>query len=304
MDIDFLANLMENMPDAIYFKDRSSRFLSINKALADLYGLDDPSLAFGKTDFDFYPKEQATEMMADERRIVLSGEPIVGKEEYETMSDGRQRWFSTTKLPLHDRRGGIVGTLGISREITAQKEAEEALRAAHRQLERKGMHGPGDLLASLNKHLFEMLGRSANVVFTTAFSCTLDAESGELTYANAGHPFPIIQRSGSGTVEVLGSTGSSRGAALALYHDSDYPVCREHVEEGDRILLFTDGLFEASSRTGEVFGEGRLREAADRLVSVPSPVLAEKLVDEVAVFADHARLGDDVCLLLVERSGI
>ncbi len=120
--------LMDNLPHAIYFKDRESRFTRINSAVAKLIGLDDLGQAIGKTDFDFFPDGLAREYLADEREIMRTGQPIVGKEERETWPDGRVTWVATTKMPLRDASGNIIGTFGISHDITGRKRMEEALR--------------------------------------------------------------------------------------------------------------------------------------------------------------------------------
>jgi PAS domain S-box-containing protein len=125
-----LHTLMDTVPDAIYFKDQASRFLRISKALATRFGLKDSSEAIGRTDADFFSQEHAEEALADERELLRTGNPVIGKEEKETWPDGRETWVATTKLPLRDQNGRIVGTFGISREITDQVHAREALRAA------------------------------------------------------------------------------------------------------------------------------------------------------------------------------
>jgi PAS domain S-box-containing protein len=125
-----LHSLMELVPDSIYFKDRASRFVRISRALAQRLGLTSPNEAVGKTDFDFFTEEHARPAWQDEQEVMRSGQPIVGKEEKETWADGHTRWVSTTKVPLCDRDGQIVGTLGISRDITARKEAEAVLKAS------------------------------------------------------------------------------------------------------------------------------------------------------------------------------
>ncbi len=123
-----LKNLMENMTDNIYFKDVDSRFIMVNKAFCDWTGLD-PDHVVGKSDFDLFAQAHAQQAYDDERRIVTSGEPLVGVEEKETWPDGRITWVSTTKMPLRNSDGEIIGTFGVSRDITEHKEAE--LRAAY-----------------------------------------------------------------------------------------------------------------------------------------------------------------------------
>lgn len=123
-----LKNLMENMTDNIYFKDVESRFIMVNKAFCEWTGLD-PDGVVGKTDFDLFAQAHAQQAFDDEQRIIATSEPLVGVEEKETWPDGRITWVSTTKMPLKDEAGRIIGTFGVSRDITEHKEAE--LRAAY-----------------------------------------------------------------------------------------------------------------------------------------------------------------------------
>ncbi len=132
--VDLLHSLLEGTPDAIYFKDRESRFTLISRRLARLLGLADPQEAYGRTDRDFFSPEHAEQALADERRIMATGEPIVDLVEKETWPDGRITWASTTKMPLRDAAGAIVGTFGLSRDVTARIAAEQRLRTTHRDL--------------------------------------------------------------------------------------------------------------------------------------------------------------------------
>jgi len=132
---DLLHVLMENVPDAIYFKDLESRFLRINRGLARRFGLEDPAQAIGKTDFDFFSPEHAQQAFLDEQDVIRTGQPMVAREEKENWPDGRITWASTTKLPLRDKDGKIIGTFGVSRDITHRKQTEAALREAIEQAE-------------------------------------------------------------------------------------------------------------------------------------------------------------------------
>ncbi|MCX6220726.1 MAG: response regulator [Bacteroidia bacterium] len=122
-----MNSLMDNIPDYIYFKDMDSRFIRINRALALSFGLSDPIQAIGKSDFDFFTDEHAKQAFEDEQRIIQTGEQI-SLEEKETRSDRPDTWASTTKIPLRDKSGKIIGTFGISKDITKRKRAEEALQ--------------------------------------------------------------------------------------------------------------------------------------------------------------------------------
>ncbi len=117
-----LQNLMENMTDHIYFKDVRSRFLMVNKAFCQWVGLS-PQQVIGRTDFDLFASAHAQQAFEDEQRIIETGEPLVGVEEKETWPDGRITWVSTTKMPL-EKDGKIVGTFGVSRDITDHKETD------------------------------------------------------------------------------------------------------------------------------------------------------------------------------------
>ena len=125
-----LHALMDNVPHCIYFKDEASRFIRVNRAMADWFGLADPAQAIGRTDRDFFGSEHADQALQDEREILRSGQPLLDKEEKETWPDGRVTWALSTKMPLCDPDGRIVGTFGVSRDITQQRLAEQALRTS------------------------------------------------------------------------------------------------------------------------------------------------------------------------------
>jgi len=130
-----LNTLLDSVPDHIYFKDAKSRFTRISRAMGEAFGLSDPEQAVGKTDFDFFTEKHARQTYEDERRVMRTGEALVGIEEWKPWPDGRETWVSTTKVPLRDPDGNIVGTFGISRDITDRKRAEQALRAYSDDLE-------------------------------------------------------------------------------------------------------------------------------------------------------------------------
>lgn len=124
---DLLKALMDTVPDHIYFKDEESRFLRVSKAQARSFGLDTTESAIGKSDFDFFTKEHAQPAFEMEKDIMKTGKPVENIEEKETWPDGRETWVSTSKVPLRDAKGRIIGTFGISRDITDRKKAQEAL---------------------------------------------------------------------------------------------------------------------------------------------------------------------------------
>jgi two-component system sensor histidine kinase/response regulator len=130
---DLLRALMENIPDRVYFKDTQSRFICISDAFAERVGMKSPQEAVGKTDADIFTPEHAEASLQDERQILQSGEPIIGKVEREIWPDGSLTWCLTTKLPWRNREGVIRGTFGISRDITDLKRAEKQISEARDQ---------------------------------------------------------------------------------------------------------------------------------------------------------------------------
>jgi len=121
-----LQSLLDTIPDAIFFKDRQSRFIKINKTMETIYGKHHDTI-LGKTDFDLFAEEHARDAYNDEQEIIRTGEKIVSKIEKETFEDEDVKWVNTTKVPLKDQQGEIIGTMGISRNITDLKQVEDSL---------------------------------------------------------------------------------------------------------------------------------------------------------------------------------
>ena len=119
-----LTTLMDNIPDSIYFKDENNRFVMVNKAKASHANVS-PEDMIGKTDFDFMPEDQARKSFEDDEELLKTGKFIVNKIEKLIGNDGMERWISVTKVPRFDEEGNIIGTVGISRDITEWKRLEE-----------------------------------------------------------------------------------------------------------------------------------------------------------------------------------
>ncbi len=185
---DFLATLLDNLPDSIYFKDLQSRFVRVSKSklkssfelalsahLASCKGPETGNLPphlkdmdefskylIGRTDFDFYAEERAHEAYEDEQKIIRTGSPVIGKIIHGMRVDGKVNWSLTTKMPWYDADGQIIGTFGISKDITPIKEAEAQVEQLHKQLldtsHQAGMadvatnvlHNVGNVLNSVN----------------------------------------------------------------------------------------------------------------------------------------------------------
>ena len=135
LELTCMSNLLSATGIRVYFKDLQSRFLLVSAGWIAAYA---PGRAaedlIGKTDFDVFSDEHAFAASRDEQRIISTGESIVGKVELETYGGRTDTWVSTTKMPLRDEHNRIIGTFGISRDVTAQTKAENTLAEQALQL--------------------------------------------------------------------------------------------------------------------------------------------------------------------------
>jgi diguanylate cyclase (GGDEF)-like protein/PAS domain S-box-containing protein len=137
IDAEFLLEtFLENTPDHMYIKDLDGRFTQISASLGRWMGIDDPQLAVGLTDFDFFAAAHAEPARAAELEIMRTGVPVIGVEEREEWPDGRVTWVSTTKVPLRSRDQRMIGIFGLSRDITERKLADHRAQEQADQLER------------------------------------------------------------------------------------------------------------------------------------------------------------------------
>src|SRR5215210_3675193 len=135
-DFSLLRTLIDVLPEQVYVKDTEGRYVLNNLAHLRALGAASPEEIAGKSDFDFYPKELAERYRADEREITRSGRPLIDKEEPSVDGEGNERWHSTTKVPLRDGDGEIVGLLGVTRDETERRLAEEALKESEERYRR------------------------------------------------------------------------------------------------------------------------------------------------------------------------
>lgn len=157
-----LRSLMDHSDDCIYFKDLQSRFLRCSLAQVRHFRAGCLAEVIGKTDRDFFSGEHVDAALQDEQNIIRTGAPLIGKVEKETWPDGRITWALTSKMPLRNEAGEMIGTFGLSKDITAIKEAEKKMEVLHRQLveasRETGMaevatsvlHNVGNVLNSVN----------------------------------------------------------------------------------------------------------------------------------------------------------
>lgn len=228
------TTLMENIPDTIYFKDTECRYIKINRAHANKFRLPDPAAAVGKNVFDFFTREHAQPAYDDEQEIIKTGTSVVGKEEKET-SDNEEAWVSTTKLPLRNKAGQVIGLFGISRDITERKRAEMALQqglteflgfvaaASDGDLTRRGKVGEGELGAatqSVNRMLDSfsaMLARVKTLALAVSSSATEILAASEQMARGAERQATEVTDTSSAVEEMAASmTQVSRNAETSV----------------------------------------------------------------------------------------
>ncbi|QDT10292.1 response regulator [Planctomycetes bacterium K23_9] len=147
-----LRTLMRNLPDSIYFKDTDSRFIRISQAMAEKFGFSSDDDVVGKTDADIFSKEHAEGARRDEMHIIQTGEPLVDRVERETWPDQQDSWCISTKMPFLDDTGRVIGTFGISRDITDLIQSQDELRKA-RDVADKANDAKSEFLANMSHEI-------------------------------------------------------------------------------------------------------------------------------------------------------
>jgi serine phosphatase RsbU (regulator of sigma subunit)/FixJ family two-component response regulator len=162
---------------------------------------------------------------------------------------------------------------------------------------------PGQFLKEINHHLLAILEQTRTPMFASAFYMIADAATGELRYANAGHPSPLWVRRNAGVVEWLPLAENASGPALGVFEEADYETAQCMLAERDMIVLFTDGLYEVEGPDGE-YGEERLLASVRERMHLPPPKMFDEMIEEILQYSGSREFEDDVCLLEMELTRI
>ena len=134
LEKNLMDSLLNNLPDAVYFKDKESKFIKVSNSMPKLFNLEKPDELYGKSDFDFFEEEHALPAFKTEQEIIKTKKPVIGIVEKETFKNGLVRYVSSTKMPLLNEKGEAIGTFGISRDITKIKELELEVKERNEKL--------------------------------------------------------------------------------------------------------------------------------------------------------------------------
>lgn len=271
---DLLNAFLEHIPEGVYFKDRDSRFVRISRSLATRFGFSSSTQAIHKTDFDVFSKEHAQQAFADEQQIMRTGQPILEKEEKETWPDGRENWVLTTKLPLVDGMGNVIGTMGISRDITERKRLEQELEGHRADLEKLVRERTAEL--ALANELLQQ-----DVAARKIAEQQLAEKAQALTLANAELENLSLVDDLTGLYNRRGFLALARHQSrLALRNRTPFSIA----------FLDLDGLKQINDTLGHQTGDQALVEAAGLLKACfrTSDILARIGGDEFAVFVADA----------------
>lgn len=379
-----LRTIIDHLPSRIYVKDTQSRYVLNNRAHLDMLGAKDQEDASGRTTLDFFPGDRGRQALADDAQV-FAGQTILTQEKSDFGNPEDVHWSLVTKVPLHDIRGKLAGLVGISHDITRRKRAEEevhrrtaemeadvqmarqvqesffsraypvfprgvsptasVLRFAHRYVaaatlggdffdiiqlsdtqcgvlvcdvmghgvraglvtalirgvvEEMGAHttNPAHVLAEINHSLAPILEQTGQPVFATAFFGVIDTSTGTLSYANAGHPPPLVRRGVDGLI--LRLAPSDPEPAAGLIDGFEYSRLECIFEPGDLLLGYTDGVIEAHDAASVIFGEERLHLVLTRNPALNGSDLSDHLLAEVREYSGQAAFEDDVCVVAIE----
>ena len=391
IDRDLFRQLINHLPDNIYFKNRDSHFIMANDATARKMGVATPSDLIGRSDYHFFDESMSKIARREEEEIIKTGRPITSRLHKETWKGNKTTWSQISKFPLTDTNGNITGIVGISSDVTklvlAQQQAQELaakLERRKRELEDelklardiqqalipnkiptrklpfkngkirsanfhhifkpatgvagdcfevfsvgdagvgiiicdvmghdisaaliasmlRGILGqfasladtPALLLSALNQNLCKLFSQSNINMFTTACYVYIDMEKSRLTLSSAGHSAPIVvDEDGKAALPPL-----PRSPALGLRNNLQFRESEVKLKPGMKVMLYTDGLTEASNAAGDEIGASRILSYLNERSHEDIKELLAHSMDAMKDFIQDMPQSDDICLLGVE----
>ena len=156
---------------------------------------------------------------------------------------------------------------------------------------------PGYFLRKLNADLFNILKTTGSPMLTTAFYFVANWQTGQMRFANAGHPKPLLVRRADNTILPLANASGHSQPALGLFEDPPYETTETQLMPGDLVMLFTDGLYEVQGANEEIYSQQRLMLDVKALIGKPVGQLFDELLETIRKFSLDHEFEDDVCLV-------
>ncbi len=292
-----LRTLIDHLPDDVFVKDTQSRVIIDNLAHARTLGVDNPTQAVGKTDSACFIPEQAEKFRDDDQALIESGIDYNGEEKVTNINTGKVRWQRTTKVPLRDSQGRIIGLAGIHRDITERKKWESEFESLHKQLVEASRHaGRAEVATSV-------LHNVGNVLNSVNISASVVADK--------------IRNSATDNL--------SKMLELLKAHENDLSHFLTKHEKGKKLVVYLDTLIKhLDKEKGKVLEEmkylGRNLEHIKEIVSMqqnyarvlgvvenvnPSELAEDALQIHAAAFERHGisivREYSEVPAILIDR---
>jgi diguanylate cyclase (GGDEF)-like protein/PAS domain S-box-containing protein len=293
---DLLRATVNQAPDFQYVKDPRSRFVAVNRTVAAFNGFASPAEMVGKTDFDITTAERAHELFAAEQQIMRSGQPLLDFEEPHTSTTGVKRWFSTSKVPLRNDTGEVIGLAGVTRDITARKQADSLREEQAHVLEMIAMNAPLEQILDRLVRLME--SQLAGVIGSILL---LDEDGSHLRHGAA----PSLPEAYSKAIDGVaigpgvGSCGTAayRREAVIVADISTDPLWQDYRELAARYGLRSCWSAPVLSHQGAVLGTFAMYSAEVREPGADETRLTEMTTRIAAIAIERKRTADEISFL-------
>ncbi len=280
LDRALVTAFLENVPDLVYFKDRESCFIAVSRSKARRHGLE-PGDMIGKSDADFFSPEHAEWARVDEENIMSTGTPVIGKLERLVWPDGRKTWALSSKMPLRDPNGEVIGTFGLSKDVTATKQMEVDLEKAHKDLvDASRAAGMAEVATGVLHNVGNVL-TSLNVSATILATGLRESKAGSLQKISA-----LLQEHSADLGEFL--TNDPKGKRVPEFLAS---LAQHAVAERDRLLAELAQMQQHIDHIKEIVS---MQQAYATMVGVIEPLDAAALMEDALRMNASALVRHDV----------
>ncbi len=267
VDRALVAAFLEKIPDYVYFKDRESRFIAASRSLVRFLGKESAAEVLGRTDADFFHGEIVQHTLDDEQRIIRTGQPLLGKLERVSRANREEAWVITSKLPLKDEFGAIIGTFGFSKDVTKTRAMEAALEKAHKELV------DASRSAGMAEVATGVLHNVGNVLNSLNVSASVIASGLRMSKAESLAKLGALLREKRGNLSDF-LTNDPKGKRVPEFMAS---LARHAVEERDRLLREITGLQKNIDHIKDIVS---MQQTYATMVGVTEPLDAAAMMED------------------------